>query len=56
MLLNIGDKAPNFSLPDSENKLVSLSGFKYFVLRGFIQFILLFLFANKLVLFMKCIN
>ena len=28
MLLNIGDKAPNFSLPDSENELVSLSDFK----------------------------
>tara|TARA_B100001123_G_C14906775_1_gene866080 strand:+ start:163 stop:297 length:135 start_codon:yes stop_codon:yes gene_type:complete len=28
MLLNVGDKAPEFSLPDSENNLVSLSDFK----------------------------
>ena len=28
MLLNIGDKAPNFSLPDSNGKLVSLSDYK----------------------------
>lgn len=28
MLLNIGDKAPEFSLPDSESNLVSLSDFK----------------------------
>ena len=28
MLLNIGDKAPNFSLPDSNGELVSLSDYK----------------------------
>ena len=28
MLLNIGDKAPNFSLPDSNGKIVSLSDYK----------------------------
>ena len=28
MLLNISDKAPNFSLPDSNGELVSLSNFK----------------------------
>ena len=28
MLLNIGDKDPNFSLPDSNEKTVSLSDFK----------------------------
>ena len=28
MLLNIGDKAPNFSLPNSNGELVSLSNFK----------------------------
>ena len=28
MLLNIGDKAPNFSLPDSNENMVSLSDFK----------------------------
>jgi peroxiredoxin Q/BCP len=28
MLLNIGDKAPNFSLPDANGKSVSLSDFK----------------------------
>ena len=28
MLLNIGDKAPNFSLPDSNGEIVSLSDYK----------------------------
>jgi len=28
MLLNIGDKSPNFSLPDSKENTVSLSDFK----------------------------
>ena len=28
MLLNIGDKAPDFSLPNSNGELVSLSHFK----------------------------
>ena len=28
MLLNIGDKAPDFSLPDSNGNMVSLSDFK----------------------------
>tara|TARA_Y100000994_G_scaffold238851_1_gene231844 strand:- start:53 stop:187 length:135 start_codon:yes stop_codon:yes gene_type:complete len=28
MLLNIGDKAPNFTLPDANGKSVSLSDFK----------------------------